>query len=509
MRRYDRTGTARERTRLSLAPSLQLLRTMVLLLAMLSAALTARSDTSSLRIREQKDELQFYLLKAVFTTVDTDSSGVWGPPQYPGGTHWSWSVSHRADAWYWGPPPAPFGVSNASITLDGTHLHGPHPSDAPNNQLDLLAPPGEFVQMGDGEFVTETNAVDHPASPEVHRDEYGFGAWICARGDSSQLRLTGDLRIYAQHQSRGHYDGWLKWITFGCNELPVTSVAFDAGSGTLMVCGGRITVLNREGRTDPGIDPLYAGDPLLRSDLWVSQLQYAGPNGDGGYRFGPGFVEVNDPELTHRVSGMFPGYVFYGWSRGTNPHGTGLLTRLSIRDKMAPPVGPSPFLQDFVGTNLFGDGLEEDEWLERTGTAVAIVPVVDLVALSNGFTQSTPLIPAAIVVSCAVRTDESSHVPPRVPHPTFLLANPSPNPMTGWLDCRITLARASRVEARIVDIFGRTVASVLDGHLEAGTHPLRWVPEDRDGPMPCSGVYFLRVRAGGAIETRPVTLLRR
>lgn len=468
----------------------------------------AQADTSTLRIREQKDEPGFYELNAFFTTVDSDSNGVFGPAQIAGGTNWSWTVSHRCDAWYWGPPPAPCGASNATITLDGTHLHGPHPEDAPNNPLVMLAPPGEFVNLDSGEFVTETNAVDHPAAPETHRDVYGFGAWICTRRDSSQLRLTGDLRVFAQHQSRGSYDGWLKWITFGCNELPISSVAFQAGSGTLTIQGGPVNVLNRRGETTTEVDPLYAGDPILGSDLWVSQLQYLGPDGDGGYRFGPGFLEVNDPEAAHHLSGMFATYIFYERERDTDPHGMGLFDRFSIRDKMESPEGPSPFLQDFVATNLFGDELEEAEWMERAGTAVAIVPVLDLVELSNGFTQSTPWIPAAIIVACAVGEGASSHAPSIAAHPVCLLTGPTPNPVTDHVGYQITLARASRVQSDIFDVLGRPVASILDRQMEAGAHPLRWVLADRDGRPLDSGIYVLRVRAGGQMSTRRMAVVR-
>ncbi|MFO7639573.1 MAG: T9SS type A sorting domain-containing protein, partial [bacterium] len=65
------------------------------------------------------------------------------------------------------------------------------------------------------------------------------------------------------------------------------------------------------------------------------------------------------------------------------------------------------------------------------------------------------------------------------------------------------LPRAGRVRVNVVDISGRTVATLVDGELAAGSSSLTWQP----GKL-AAGVYFVRAETPDGVATRPVLLTR-
>ncbi|MEK9137579.1 MAG: FG-GAP-like repeat-containing protein, partial [Bacteroidota bacterium] len=61
----------------------------------------------------------------------------------------------------------------------------------------------------------------------------------------------------------------------------------------------------------------------------------------------------------------------------------------------------------------------------------------------------------------------------------------------------------SHVTLKVYDLFGREVATLVNGQLGAGSHEVTW-----DGAGVASGVYFYRLQAGHLVETRKLMLLR-
>jgi hypothetical protein len=82
-------------------------------------------------------------------------------------------------------------------------------------------------------------------------------------------------------------------------------------------------------------------------------------------------------------------------------------------------------------------------------------------------------------------------------HPSF------PNPFATTTNVSYTLPEAAQVSVRVYDLMGREVAELVDERMPAGTHSLVWAPQGL-----ASGVYHLRLAAGGASETRRVVLVR-
>ncbi|UCF05611.1 MAG: T9SS type A sorting domain-containing protein [bacterium] len=83
-----------------------------------------------------------------------------------------------------------------------------------------------------------------------------------------------------------------------------------------------------------------------------------------------------------------------------------------------------------------------------------------------------------------------------------------PNPFNPTTTIRFELPGTGRVNVSIFAVDGRRVATLFDGKLPAGPHSLVWDGRDVLGRRTASGIYFYRVTAGLAGETRKMVLLR-
>jgi hypothetical protein len=81
-------------------------------------------------------------------------------------------------------------------------------------------------------------------------------------------------------------------------------------------------------------------------------------------------------------------------------------------------------------------------------------------------------------------------------------------PFVRDLPLAIELARGGDVTLDVFDVRGRRVRTLVSQALPAGFHPARWDGRTSQGRDAASGVYFLRLRAGGATDVRRVVRLR-
>ncbi|MCF7809999.1 T9SS type A sorting domain-containing protein [bacterium] len=90
------------------------------------------------------------------------------------------------------------------------------------------------------------------------------------------------------------------------------------------------------------------------------------------------------------------------------------------------------------------------------------------------------------------------------PHPSSFILQPAfPNPFNSFTNIRFDLPLSSDVSVSILDLNGRSVATLLDNHLNAGNHSLIWNAKDHP-----AGVYLCRVDAGGVSLTRKLLLVK-
>jgi hypothetical protein len=94
------------------------------------------------------------------------------------------------------------------------------------------------------------------------------------------------------------------------------------------------------------------------------------------------------------------------------------------------------------------------------------------------------------------------HTGGAVPSRTTLMQN-YPNPFNPSTVIRYSLSRPEEVSLRLFDMYGRELATLVQGSQAAGEHKVMWEP----GLLP-SGIYFCRLRTGSAMETKRLTLVR-
>lgn len=83
------------------------------------------------------------------------------------------------------------------------------------------------------------------------------------------------------------------------------------------------------------------------------------------------------------------------------------------------------------------------------------------------------------------------------------LSAPYPNPVAGRARFDLTLDRASDVRVTLVDLMGRTVATLVEGAFAAGTTPVEMAADSL-----AAGIYVLRVEAAGTSASRRLTVVR-
>ena len=91
----------------------------------------------------------------------------------------------------------------------------------------------------------------------------------------------------------------------------------------------------------------------------------------------------------------------------------------------------------------------------------------------------------------------------------FALGQNYPNPFNGGTTLYFSLpADQAHAELAIYDLAGQKVATLLSGPLPAGQHQFQWDGRDQAGRDLATGIYLYRLRAGSAVETRRLVLLR-
>jgi C1A family cysteine protease len=83
-----------------------------------------------------------------------------------------------------------------------------------------------------------------------------------------------------------------------------------------------------------------------------------------------------------------------------------------------------------------------------------------------------------------------------------------PNPFNPRARISFALPEAGPVNLAVYDVTGRLVAVLAQGPHDAGPHALVWHGKDSRGNDVGSGVYFLRLEAGGTVATRKMVMVR-
>jgi len=93
------------------------------------------------------------------------------------------------------------------------------------------------------------------------------------------------------------------------------------------------------------------------------------------------------------------------------------------------------------------------------------------------------------------------------PAETRLYQN-SPNPFNPTTRIDFYLSAGGKVDIKVFDVSGRSVATLFSGYKEAGRHTVVWDGRSAGGASAASGVYYYTLDAGGKLQTRKMVLLR-
>ncbi len=85
----------------------------------------------------------------------------------------------------------------------------------------------------------------------------------------------------------------------------------------------------------------------------------------------------------------------------------------------------------------------------------------------------------------------------------------SPNPFGRTTGIRYELPRSSSVILLVLDVTGRAVRRLVEGETQgAGPHRIQWDGRDDGGRLLASGIYRLRLEAGGPARVETIVLIR-
>ncbi len=85
----------------------------------------------------------------------------------------------------------------------------------------------------------------------------------------------------------------------------------------------------------------------------------------------------------------------------------------------------------------------------------------------------------------------------------FMLLQNYPNPFNAQTTIRFVLPKSQNVQLTVYDLLGRRIQTLLDEYRETGVHNITF-----DASLLSSGVYFYRLRAGDAVETKRMVLFK-
>jgi glucose/arabinose dehydrogenase len=91
---------------------------------------------------------------------------------------------------------------------------------------------------------------------------------------------------------------------------------------------------------------------------------------------------------------------------------------------------------------------------------------------------------------------------------SFRLDQNYPNPFNPVTTIRFEVSRASEIKILVYDILGKAIRTLVDGKLEPGKYSEAWNGRDDNDQPVASGVYFVRMQAGGFFTARKIALVK-
>jgi len=372
---------------------------------------------------------------------------------------------------------------------------------------------------------------------------------VSANPDSADPSTGVDLMTIPRNQGPNHNAGWLGFGPDGNLYIPLG----DKGDGNYVVSQsdttrqGKVLRVDVDGGFPYAIPPdnPFACDPSPKNEFWAYGLRnpwrpsFDRATGDLYIAdVGQGEWEEVDYQPAASVGGEN-----YGWALMEGPEitpvclapcdttGLGLTLPIHSYPHAATPnncsitggyVYRGAAIPNLQGLYFFVDFCSAKIWTLRvvSGAATEVTDRTAELAPGGGFTidwiSSFGEDANGELYICDFYGGEIFKI---IPYPTsvgspgaaaaapVVLGAPAPNPSDRGFAFEVRLAEGGAARVRVYDAGGRLVRAIWDGALAAGAHPLAWDARDERGLPVASGVYMLRLEAGGRVEARTVSVI--
>ena len=91
---------------------------------------------------------------------------------------------------------------------------------------------------------------------------------------------------------------------------------------------------------------------------------------------------------------------------------------------------------------------------------------------------------------------------------SYSMAQNYPNPFNPATTISYNLPSAGMVELAVYNVLGQKVATIANGHFQAGTHEAVWNGTDESGSAVGSGIYFYRITTSDFEQTKKMILMK-
>jgi hypothetical protein len=212
-----------------------------------------------------------------------------------------------------------------------------------------------------------------------------------------------------------------------------------------------------------------------------------GPGAEG--RFMGFYLNVHDPMGESMMGGRFGG----GFGRMRFEREQAF--RFQYYDKDLEARGLS---EDGLMVQYWDDDVQA--WKELSGTTVddqANTVTFSSADISNYY---------AIFAPNSV-TDLESPLTAQTPR-EFVLNQNYPNPFNPSTQIQFELPEQSQVKLSVYNLLGQQIAVLVDEIKNAGVHTVQWNGREASGRVVSSGIYLVKLEAGGQVKVRRMALLK-
>jgi hypothetical protein len=318
----------------------------------------------------------------------------------------------------------------------------------------------------------------------------------------------------------GDFSAYFPWFTPGRNQkdsgLLIYHVDDDVGSNTY-------------GPLDPHYRVIVEDAGYSAADPWDGVSEYSEEWYPYEFRIGAAYA-AEDPGQASFTPLTSPSTAWYGAASGvwiTNISESGPVMTFDIGFGNAWPaiIGQFPSVSD---TTIEVDDVVvfSAPVVDEDGDAPAFVWSLNGTPVQSGpdstyaYTANSSPVPDTLEVTASdgslsdsftwiITIDDVStgvtDAAPALARPTLAAA---PNPFNPAVTVKYTLPAAADARLTVHDAAGRLVAVLHDGRAEAGSHAEIWRGKAASGGDAPSGIYFVRLAAGGDVTSLKVVLIR-